>query len=135
MPDAPARPLQIRSALLAEYAKVERSGLLTIVGGGVTQVHPSSIPNALNLAVVTQLLPAEQVAGTLILEVRRPTGDTALTINGEYSLVAANKPVNTAFNLNLLIDAPGEWLVSVTFGDDHPTIELPFTVTPGQPPE
>jgi hypothetical protein len=135
MSDAPARSLHIRSALLADYAKVERSGLLSIIGGGITEVSPASLPIPLSLAVVVQVVPTEEVAGALTLEVRRPTGDSALTINGEFALVATEKLVNTAFNLNLLIDAAGEWVVSVSFGDGQPTVELPFTVTHGQAPE
>jgi hypothetical protein len=135
MPATPASSLQIRSALLADYAKVERSGLLSIIGGGITQVHLASIPNLLSLAVVTQLLPVGEAVGTITVEVRRPTGDSALTITGEYSLVAVDKLVNNAFNLNLLIDALGEWVVSIAFGDGQPTVDLPFEVTAGRAPE
>lgn len=132
MPATPVSSLRIRSALLADYAKVERSGLLSIVGGGITEVHLTSVPNLLGLAVVTQLLPAEEIAGTITVEVRRPTGDSALTINGEYSLAAADRLVNHAFNLNLLIDALGEWMVSIAFGDGQPAVDLPFNVAAGQ---
>jgi hypothetical protein len=135
MPDAPARTLHIRSALLADYAKVERSGLLSIVGGGIADVHPTSLPTQLSLAVVAQLLPVEAIAGVLTLEVRRPTAESALTINGEFTLPIAGKLVNVALNLNLLVDTPGEWVVHFAFGDGQPTVELPFNVVLGQAPE
>jgi hypothetical protein len=109
--------------------------LLSIIGGGIAEVHPTSLPTQLSLAVVAQLLPVEAVAGVLTLEVRRPTGDSALTINGELALPAADKLVNVALNLSLLVDTPGEWIVHLAFGDGQPTVELPLTVVPGQTPE
>ncbi len=135
MPGTPSSSLTIRSALLADYAKVEKSGLLSIIGGGITAIHLTSVPNLIGLAVVTQLLPAEEVAGTITVEVRRPTGDPALTINGEYSFTAVDKLVNSAFNVSLLIDALGEWVVSVAFGEGRPAVDLPFEVTAGVAPE
>lgn len=135
MAATPASSLRIRSAFLADYAKVEQSGLLSIIGGGITAVHLPSVPNLLGLAVVIQLLPTGNVAGTITVEVRRPSGDSALTINGRYTLDAAARLVNNAVNVNLVIDTPGEWIVSVEFGGDELTVDLPFTVTTGPAPE
>lgn len=129
MPDPAASPLQVRSALLADYAKVEKSGLLSIVGGGVDAFHPLTIPARMNLAIVLQLTkpPAEEIHGNVTVEVRRPSGDSALTINGEFA-ATEGRLVNTTFSVSLLIDTLGDWVVSVSFGAGAPYVELPFEV-------
>ncbi len=52
------------------------------------------------------------------------------TIQGKFAL-EMRKPTNVALNLNLLIDTPGAWGVSVSFGDGQPSVELPFNVALG----
>jgi hypothetical protein len=134
MPEAPASPIHIRSALLADFAKVEQSGLLSVVGGGISDVRLPVVPGQLNLAVVIQLQPDATVTGVLTLEVRRPSRDSAFTITGEFSLVMG-KLANLALNLSMLIDTLGEWTVFVSLGDGQPTVELPLAVALSSSPE
>lgn len=134
MAEDPGSPVRVRTALLADFAKVEQSGLFSIVGGGISAISVGILPSQLTLAVVVQLASEQNYAGAVTLEVRRPTHDSALTINGEFS-VETGRLANIALNLSLLIDTPGEWVVMVTFGDGRPSVRLPFSVALSQAPE
>jgi len=118
----------IRTAMLADFAKVEKSGLITIVGGGITKFGAATLPAPFNFYVVLQLTndAAIPVQRALAVEIRRPAGDSALTINGELGLHPGHDLINIGLSLGTIVDMVGRWVVSVQVGEDEASTELGF---------
>ncbi len=86
--------LAIRTAFLADYAKVEPTGLFSVIGGGITRFGTQGLPAPFTFAVVRQVSTAadELINTRLNLAVIRPTGDLAITISREVGIMPSPMP-------------------------------------------
>lgn len=123
--------LAIRTAFLADYAKVEPTGLFSVIGGGITRFGTQGLPAPFTFAVVLQVSTAadELINTRLNLAVIRPTGDLAITISGEVGIMPSPDALsNIAFNVSTIIDVEGPWRVHLGLGEDGPSVDLVFSV-------
>ncbi len=123
--------LAIRTAFLADYAKVEPTGLFSVIGGGITRFRTQGLPAPFTFAVVLQVSTAvdELISTSLNLAVIRPAGDPAITISGEVSITPNPDALsNMAFNVSAIIDVEGPWRVHLGLGENGPSVDLVFNV-------
>jgi hypothetical protein len=123
--------LAIRTAFLADYAKVEPTGLFSVIGGGITRFKTQGLPAPFAFAVVLQISTAadKSINTPLNLAVRRPAGDPAFTISGAVNITPNPDDLNnTAFNIATIIDVDGPWHVHLGLGEDGPSVDLVFNV-------
>ncbi|MGB6164108.1 MAG: hypothetical protein WCF33_24680 [Pseudonocardiaceae bacterium] len=123
--------LAVRTAFLADYAKVEPTGLFSVIGGGITRFRAQGLPASFTFAVVLQVSTAadELINTPFNLAVIRPAGDPAITISGEVGITPSPDALsNMAFNISTIIDVEGPWRVRLGLGEDRPGVDLVFTV-------
>lgn len=123
--------LAIRTAFLADYAKVEPTGLFSVIGGGITHFRTQGLPARFTFAVVLQVHTAtdELINTSLNLAVIRPAGDPAITISGEVGITPSPDALSSiAFNGSTIVDVEGPWRVHVGLGEDDPSVDLVFNV-------
>lgn len=123
--------LAIRTAFLADYAKVEPTGLFSVIGGGITRFSALGLPAPFTFAVVLQVsTAADELINTPVnLAVIRPAGDPAITISGQVGIMPRPDALsNIAFNVSTIIDVEGPWRVHLGLGRDRPSVDLVFTV-------
>jgi hypothetical protein len=120
----------IRTAFLADYAKIEPTGLFSVIGGGITRFTTQALPAPFIFAIVLQITTvADQLVDTPFnLAVIRPAGDPAITIRGEVRIEPSGALSNMAFNVSTIIDVEGPWRVHLGLGEDGPSIDLVFNV-------
>lgn len=121
----------LHSAMLAEYAKVDASGLFQIVSGGIGNFSTNSLPALLSLGIAIETSNLSDVAITvpLLIQVSRPDGSGVVRVAGQMELEAAVEHSNMAMNLPVEMNVEGRWTVSVSFGEGDPTAELGFNVS------
>ena len=123
-------------ALLAEYARVDASGLITIVGGSFDRIEAATGPEAIyHIYVALRVLVEESEAANLVpVEVRvLSPGDyqmavstrvqpspSAESFDGRYSIMLA-------IGLNLPLPVAGRYVVQVSI-DGGVARDLPFNV-------
>lgn len=123
--------LAIRTAFLADYAKVEPTGLFSVIGGGITRFRAQGLPAPFAFAVVLQVsTAADELINTPVnLAVIRPAGELAMTIRGAVGITPSPDALsNIAFNISTIIDVEGPWHVHLGLGEDGPSVDLVFNV-------
>jgi len=121
-------------ALLAEFARVDHGGLLTVVGGGFTQVNVTSLPAQRQLYVAMRLLLAANEDGAEVtFTVRPPDGRYKINLAG-----AVERPVNAsaikgeigvmlATGVGVPLPVDGRYEVQITVNGESSS-QLPFVV-------
>jgi hypothetical protein len=108
-------------ALLAEYARVDAAGLLTVVGGSFDRVQAGNSTAAQQLFVALRvLLDESEQPSDFEITVRPPSGQFSIGISGQAAPNAAAVPVDgtvaVVITVGVLVPLPevGRYVVSVT---------------------
>lgn len=126
-------------ALLAEYARIDQAGLLTVVGGGFDRINASG-PTVHQLFVVVRvLLPEGETNVPFDVQVHTPESESAVTIAGLAARAPGAEPIDgvtnftAALGMGLMLPAAGRYTVQVTL-NGKVVRELPFIIAmPPQP--
>jgi hypothetical protein len=117
--------------MLGSFATVDSAGLITIVGGGITNLGTPVLPGQLTVGVAIQASSTPRSEATtypLLVEFKRPNGTGATRLAGQMEVSAGAEHSNLAFNVPVLVDVAGRWTVAVSFGEGEPTSEVWFNV-------
>lgn len=121
-------------ALLAEYARIDPAGLVTIVGGSFDRVQATSTNGAQQTYVVLRVLLAEsEEAVSFEVSVEPPNKAYALQIAGTAERNPAAVPVDGRVGVTLTIGlmvpivAAGRYVARVSL-EGQPVQDLPFVV-------
>lgn len=124
---------RLQYAVLAEFAKVDAGGLLTIVGAGFDRVMAGSLPSHQPIALALRSLLAEdEPEASVVLTLRPPEGlafrfATALRPAEDARFHQGYVGVATAINLTVPLMVPGVYHLSVAVNDEEQQ-ELSFEV-------
>jgi hypothetical protein len=121
-------------ALLADYARIDSAGLVTIVGGSFDRVQATSTGGAQQTYVVMRVLldEAEETA-SFEVSVEPPTKTYALQLAGTAARNPAAMPVDGRVGVTLTIGlmvpivAAGRYVARVSL-EGQPVQDLPFVV-------
>ncbi len=121
-------------ALLAEYARVDPSGLLTAVGGSFDRVRAANPAAGQQVFVAMRLLlDVSETSAEFDVSVRPPSGQFTMGFSGSAMPNAAAEPVDgkigvvTTMGMVVPLVERGRYLVTVTLRGQEPH-ELPFIV-------
>jgi hypothetical protein len=121
-------------ALLAEYARIDPAGLVTIVGGSFDRVQATSTSGAQQTYVVMRvLLDESEEAVSFEVSVEPPSKAYALQLAGTAERNPAAVPVDGRVGVTLVIGfmvpivAAGRYVARVSL-DGQPVQDLPFVV-------
>lgn len=121
-------------ALLAEYARIDPAGLVTIVGGSFDRVQASSTRGSQQTYVVMRvLLDESEEAASFEISLEPPTKTYVLQVAGTVPRNPAAVPVDGRVGVTAVIGlmvpliAPGRYVAKVSL-EGQPAQDLPFVV-------
>jgi hypothetical protein len=121
-------------ALLAEYARVDPSGLLTTVGASFDRVRARNAAAGQQIFVALRvLLDASETTVDFEISVRPPSGGFTIGLSGQATrnpdAVPVDGRVGVVVTVGVLVPLPesGRYLVTVTLADGERR-EIPFIV-------
>lgn len=131
-------PAQLDFALVAQFAKLEPGGLLTVVGATVDGIGTEEVPTQAALTVVVRILVGQEersAAVPVALSFRGPSGDSLITLSTEFTPEPDLRPVagqvGAILIANAMLPLPeyGSYELQVRLSDEL-VKSLPLDVTP-----
>lgn len=96
-------------ALLAEFARVDSVGLLTVVGGGFIRVQPPQLPSQIPLHVAFGVSKREEEnPSTFQIEAAAPHMLVMVGLSGEVATPAGLVPIDGRLSINVAVAWEGE---------------------------
>ncbi|MET7287577.1 hypothetical protein [Streptomyces sp. NPDC005573] len=130
---------RLQYVVLAEYARVDAGGLLTIAGAGFDRISVNTLPSQIPLACAMRvLLPESEKDARLSVALRPPSG-VGLRMESVLTPPAEAKPhdgvVGVAFaaTFGLPVSSTGTYVFEVSV-NDAPAERISFEVEVPQPP-
>jgi hypothetical protein len=122
-------------AMLAEYARIDSAGLITIVGGGFDRVRVEGDHGVQQMAVAMRiLLSADEDRLPFEVKVQAPEQEYEIVVGGSTERSANAKPVDghysfvAAVGITVPLATAGEYVVEIILAGDT-VRRLPFVVT------
>ncbi|AWK10951.1 hypothetical protein SSP531S_29430 [Streptomyces spongiicola] len=130
---------RLQYVVLAEYARVDAGGLLTVAGAGFDRIVVNALPGQVPLACAMRVLLAEpEKDARLAVALRPPSGvglrlETVLTPPPEAKSHEGLIGVAFAATFGLPVSSPGTYVLEVSV-DDAPAERISFEVEVQRPP-
>lgn len=131
---------RLQYVLLAEYARVDASGLLTIVGAGFDRIAVNALPSQIPLACAMRVLLTESEKDARLSVSLRPPSGVGLRMETVLAAPIDARPhkglVGVAFaaTFGLPVSSPGTYTFEVSVNDEQAD-DISFEVEVQRPPE